>query len=839
MVGSTGLESRLDEAVEADLAEDRGRVGALLATLDVAGRRAGALHLHRRMCRGPEPVVARALTALSEQELGWTTEESDLLLARLLGMDAEVSPYELREEFLTLATLALTAAEQAEDFDRPRLRVLRGMAEDLHYFQSDAYAPLKRRLATLLAREPRIGADGLPRHVLDALDEYGPAMRAAHPELLAGRGAAAFLAHCLQVGQVRATKAWRRRASALLAETEAGSELVRRLLEGIAAQPEHKYTDLNPWGMSGWGVAGDTNTCLVRGLLWAALDLDADWAAPLIGAVAINAGTGVGGSGGYCRNQPLTTSAVAVLGEFDGPHGEQAVQWLGRVKRAVKNRTVLKGLAKAVEAVSGRAGLTPSMLRERGVPDHGLDPRGVREEPLGAYTAVLSAQSPGVAALAFQGPQGKALKSAPKALREEHAGPLKELRGSLKELKSLLAGERARLEEHLAAGTTWAAEDWERYYVDHPVTGAVTRALLWEVTAADSDDGHWTAGLPERTGGGWALAGADGTARPVGPGGRLRLWHPLRAEADEVAEWRDELTARELRQPFKQVFREVYPLTPAEVTTGTYSNRFAGHILRYGQARSLMAERGWTGNHLGYFSEGYSSEMVKELPRPGELPLCEGVFWRARFFVELVDEGAASNGVAVLCSTDQVRIERRAASAGPRGAWELAALAEAPALVLSEALRDVDLFTGVASIGADPDWEDRGVDRAYGAYWQSYAFGELSASGRVRRESLARLLPRTRIADRVELTDRFLRVRGDRGTYKIHLGSGNILMEPNDAYLCIVPKQGAGGSRGDKVFLPFEEDGGLLSVILSKAFLLADDAGITDRTITAQLRTGR
>ncbi|WP_345152974.1 hypothetical protein, partial [Nonomuraea rubra] len=62
-------------------------------------------------------------------------------------------------------------------------------------------------------------------------------------------------------------------------------------------------------------------------------------------------------------------------------------------------------------------------------------------------------------------------------------------------------------------------------------------------------------------------------------------------------------------------------------------------------------------------------------------------------------------------------------------------------------------------------------------------------------------------------------------------GSGNILMEPNDAYLCIVP-----GGGGDQVFLPFEEDGGMLSVILSKAFLLAADTAITDPSITRQLR---
>jgi hypothetical protein len=58
-------------------------------------------------------------------------------------------------------------------------------------------------------------------------------------------------------------------------------------------------------------------------------------------------------------------------------------------------------------------------------------------------------------------------------------------------------------------------------------------------------------------------------------------------------------------------------------------------------------------------------------------------------------------------------------------------------------------------------------------------------------------------------------------------------MEPNDQYLCIVPKQAVAG--GERVFLPFEGDS-TLSVIVSKAFLLADDANITDPTITNQLK---
>jgi hypothetical protein len=78
-------------------------------------------------------------------------------------------------------------------------------------------------------------------------------------------------------------------------------------------------------------------------------------------------------------------------------------------------------------------------------------------------------------------------------------------------------------------------------------------------------------------------------------------------------------------------------------------------------------------------------------------------------------------------------------------------------------------------------------------------------------------------------------VRGELTTYKIHLGSGNIFMEPNDQYLCIVADNWLRKGQGD-IFLPFEGDT-LLSLILSKAFLLADDTKISDQTITQQSAT--
>jgi hypothetical protein len=141
---------------------------------------------------------------------------------------------------------------------------------------------------------------------------------------------------------------------------------------------------------------------------------------------------------------------------------------------------------------------------------------------------------------------------------------------------------------------------------------------------------------------------------------------------------------------------------------------------------------------------------------------------------------------------------------------------------------------GVASIGADPTWADRGDDRARD-YWRNYAFGELGTTAATRREVLATLIPKLKIAPACTLEGRFLKVKGRLRTYKIHLGSGNILMEPNDQYLCIVPDRRSRADRDLK--LPFEGDQ-TLAVIVSKAILLAADDRITDETIVRQIRRG-
>src|SRR5206468_6361809 len=142
-------------------------------------------------------------------------------------------------------------------------------------------------------------------------------------------------------------------------------------------------------------------------------------------------------------------------------------------------------------------------------------------------------------------------------------------------------------------------------------------------------------------------------------------------------------------------------------------------------------------------------------------------------------------------STDQVRFYR--SDAGQRTAHasgggyepdrkdhEPVPLDQIPPIVFSEIMRDVDLFVGVESVANDPTWSDGGPDGRYREYWQDVSFGALNATAKTRKEVLQRLVPKLKIAGQCSVEEKFLVVKGSLRTYKIHLGSGNILMTPND-----------------------------------------------------------
>lgn len=595
----------------------------------------------------------------------------------------------------------------------------------------------------------------------------------------------------------------------------------------------------------------DRGQALIRGLCWLCEgDSDAR-TARAIGGLALGSFKKVPGIGP--RAVSVGNAAIWALGQIPGL---DALGQLTMLRVKVKFIPAQKAIEKALTAAATREGLPRAEIEELGVPTYGLTAVGVRREELGDTIAELSASSGEVALRFFKKSpakdnskgttpdgdvaKGKEIKSAPASVKKDFADDLKELKAAAKDLTSMLSAQRDRIDSMFLDNRSWPLAAWRTRYLDHPVIGVIARRVIWTVTSGGTrssvlhHDGH----LVDHRG-----ARCEPAADSV-----VSLWHPVEAPTDEVLAWRCFIEERQIRQPFKQAHREVYLLTDAERRTNTYSNRFAAHMVRQHQFKALADQRNWRSK--------LRLMVDAEYPPPSRAIGAHHL--RAEFWVEPVgdDYGTDTNesGAYHYLATDQVRFyDVRAAENSVHasgGAYAMGAepgnqvndplsLEAIPPLVLSEILRDCDLFVGVASVGNNPQWQDGGPNNQFRDYWQTYSFGNLSATAETRRDLLSRLVPRLKIAERCSLSDRFLIVRGNIRTYKIHLGSGNILMEPNDQYLCIVPSSSGsvGGTKtasASGVFLPFEGDR-TLSIILSKAFLLAADDAITDTTITRQI----
>lgn len=641
----------------------------------------------------------------------------------------------------------------------------------------------------------------------------------------------ALLRHALTATSSRPSAKWLKAAQAqidAIGEQTFGEALARWLPLVAQGQSIRRFGNYAGDTRGGSDTMHDENATCLRGLLWCVPLLTArDQLARHVTAVALSAYRKVPGVGP--RAVKVGNGAVYALSELAS---KEAVGQLAMLKVRVKFGSAQKEIEKAFTAAAEALQLPRDQIEELGVPSYGLEEVGRLTEELAGYTAQLLV-SGSSAELHWSDPIGKPLKSVPAKVKSECKDEWKDLQQSLKDIQAMLPAQRDRIDGMFLLQKSWSIADWRERYHDHPLVGTIARRLLWCV---DGTPAFFQAGIP---------CDVTGAAIAHGKTAEITLWHPIGQSLDAVVAWRRRLEDLRITQPFKQAYREVYLLTDAERNTRTYSNRFAAHILRQHQFNALCAARGWK-NRLRLMVDDSYPPATRELPQWG---------LRAEFWIEGVgqDYGTDTNdsGVFLRLATDQVRFYRTGAAVnfahaggggytvdatgpGEGNINEPVSLDQVPALVFSEVMRDVDLFVGVASVGADPAWQDGGPEGRYQTYWNSYAFGELAGSAATRKDVLERLVPRLKIAKRCSFSDRFLIVRGDLRTYKIHLGSGNILMEPNDQYLCIVPDSRSRGTDND-LYLPFEGDS-TLSIILSKALMLADDTKIKDPTITRQIK---
>ncbi len=758
---------------------------------EIAG--SGLMLLVRATASNTLPMaMATHLNDLTRQP--WTVDREDALLAARTVVDAP-DAWEVAWALKAVEVMLRRAAgDQAlDDAEAATLRQLIDSVERRVHLAASDRNGVRTKLMRLLPPTP---AGEVDTSAIAPADAWSAAVL---PDLVTSDHSdqvTSVLRHLTAASGSKPSQRWLTTATELVSDGTV-TDVVRLLVEGLVsadgiARPSYFGGDVSV-------VLDEKNADVARAAVWATVPISQPWVVPTLQRLA-HRGIHQNAHTGWLASDKVPNAAILALGRISTPGAVAALQ---RLSDGTTNNGFRKRIAAALGVAAEASGLSPSQLVERTVPDGGLDEDGTVTVTVGGVSARASVDQRLTVAVAWQTSVGWTSRKP----NDLPADAVSAVRRSVKELRDLLGTERRRVEGLLATDRTWDLEEWRRYYLDHLVTGRVACRLIWIF-----DDGSGpVSGMPVDEDTVRTLGGDAALPRT----GSVRLWHPATTSTDEVSAWRSLLLEAEVVQPFKQAFREVYLLTPAERETQTYSNRFAAHVLRYQQAYALFKERAWPANYLGPYDGGYNGRARHDFPDAGLTVMFE------HFQVD-PEAGATRPD---LCSTDRVWFCRT----GDRSK-EAVPLEDVPPLVFSEAMRDVDLFVGVTSIALDPTWADRGGDPHYG-YWLATSFGELSAVAEVRRDVLATLLPKLAIADRVELADRYVRVHGTKATYKVHLGSANIQVEPDDRYLCIVP---ARTGRTTHVMLPFEGDA-VLAVVLSKVLMLASDDKITDPSIVQQI----
>ncbi|WP_394749343.1 DUF4132 domain-containing protein [Spongiimicrobium salis] len=551
----------------------------------------------------------------------------------------------------------------------------------------------------------------------------------------------------------------------------------------------------------------EKTSVFLKGLVWSLCKFHDSKTLNLVGQLAERAFRKIPGVGPAAA--AVGNACLYVLGHTRGLEG---VSHLSRLKLKIKQNGTKNLIIKYLEEASNKLGVSAAEVEELSIPDFGLQ-LGRKEYEFKTYTLKLEIQELGKVALNWEKPDGSSQKTAPAFLKDSTTlkEKLKKVKAEVAQIKKYLTAQRDRIDRSYLENRVWTYENFQKHYLDHGLVSFICRRLIWQfkksntfVSAIFSNEGWkdvhgelipWISGETE-----------------------VRLWHPIYAEIDGIIHWRNSLEELQLKQPLKQAYREVYLLTEAEINTKSYSNRMAAHIIKQHQFNALTALRGWRYTLLGAFDNGMDSGKASITIKAHQLT--------AEFWInELNDDDAFNDaGIWNYVATDQVRFLKEDQTQD---------LIDIPKIVLSEIMRDVDLYVGVCSVGNDPEWRDNGGLPQYRDYWTSYSFGDLTEVAKTRKEILEKLVPRLKIGKVASFDGKFLKIKGTKRTYKIHIGSTNILMEPNDQYLCIVPSRGK-DRKTENIFLPFEGDRGL-SLVLSKAFLLAEDHKIEDATILSQI----
>lgn len=284
------------------------------------------------------------------------------------------------------------------------------------------------------------------------------------------------------------------------------------------------------------------------------------------------------------------------------------------------------------------------------------------------------------------------------------------------------------------------------------------------------------------------LKDINGDTIPAAEDGKLRVAHPL--DLYQLGVWsqyqklmfvRQQETGR--KQPFKQVFRELYVKLPEEMEADK-SRMFAGNQIQPAKTIGALKNRRWIADYENGLQKIYYKQNI-----------IATIYAMADWFSPADTEEPTLEYVVFY----------------DRKTFRPMKMSEVPDIIYSEVMRDTDLAVSVAHAGGvDPLTSHSTIEmRRVIAAYNLELFGLTNVT--------------------LEGTHAF--VKGAYAEYSIHLGSG-VIHQVGGHQINVLPVH---AQRRGKLFLPFLDDDPKTAEIMSKILLFAQDNKIKDPYIMQQI----
>ncbi|TEW51683.1 leucine-rich repeat domain-containing protein [Psychromonas algicola] len=291
----------------------------------------------------------------------------------------------------------------------------------------------------------------------------------------------------------------------------------------------------------------------------------------------------------------------------------EAAAWaLDRIIKANAEsyNTMLREAEAAFAAIADHLNLTSLELQERMLPDFGfteLEQEFIENDI--HYTRFIDRSL----LFAYKDQQGKIIKNIPKASAEFK----KAQKESNALLRTVVKQFSQSLNSHLITQKFWMADDWQAFFLTHPVAFAFAQNSVWQ-------NAH-TYFIVDANG---HLVNAQGDAVELTAKDKISLAHPIQMGLENIQIWDHYLRENDLSSPFNQLERNLHG--PAEEDYhSTIGSSFEDQAKLVGKFKYRARKSGWrTGavvsGEVTSYQKTFAADNIDVFIETRGLPIREG-----------------------------------------------------------------------------------------------------------------------------------------------------------------------------------------------------------------------